>query len=206
MILRNTRLFLMLLSLIILLSACANAKTTVPDQTSAKSPQKTIYIGSLDVLYYDSADALYKEADLVIRGKVVDSRVEWLSHVIKPTAGAETDPNKNPGYVNKALTTIFTVDIVNFYKGDTGKKTIEVMQLGGETETEIYRYEDQQELTKNTEYVMFLGKSKQRDNAAWLIAGGIQSLHLVDGNKLITSADNKWALTFEDLSKLAEIK
>ena len=180
--LRSTQLFLMLLGLIILLSACANAKTTAPEH-SVGTTKKTVYVGSLDAEYFDNIDEVYKGANFVIRGKVVGSRVEWMSHKMKPTAN---DP--------KTLTTIFTVEIVSFYKGDTGTKTIEVMQMGGETEIAIYRYEDQPEITKNTEYIMFLSKNPVIDNAAWLIAGGMQSLYRIDGNRLVSSPDNKLAL------------
>lgn len=163
-----------------------------PDQTT----KKTVYMGNLYIFYVDSIDRLYKDADLVIQGKVLGSKVEWMSHTSKPTADGA-----------KLLTTIFTVEIVNYYKGNTDKKLIEVMQLGGETETEIYLYEDLPKINNNTEYIMILGKNPVIDNAFWLIGGGMQSLYQVDGNKLITSSSvNKLNLTFEDLSKLAETK
>ena len=173
---------------------------------SAGTTDKEVYIGRLDYANYDKIETLFTVADYVIKGKVIDSRVEWLSHLIQPTDEEESDPYKNPGGdVNdeKVLTTIFTVEITDSYKGKASSNTIEVMQLGGETETAIYRYEGAPEIAKNIEYVLFLSMSNLRDNTSWLL-NDVQSLYQVNENELIKLSVNSLELTFEDLSRLAE--
>lgn len=196
----------MFLLSVFFIACTAGTSDSAGTTDSAGTIDKEVYIGRFDYANYDKIETLFAAADYVIRGKVIDSRVEWLPHLIQPTDEEEFDPYKNPsGDVNdeKVLTTIFTVEITDSYKGKTNSNTIEVMQLGGETEAAIYRYEGTPEIAKNTEYVLFLSMSNLRDNASWLL-NDVQSLYQVNENELIKLSGNSLELTFEDLSRLAE--
>ena len=184
-------------------SACINEGRTDPEKDIATTPENDINIGKIDYAWYDSIDALYEKADFVIKGKVLDSRVEWMSHVIEPTAEEKSDPILNPdGEIDddKVITTIYTVEINVVYKGSVGK-TIEVLQLGGETDTAKYSYEGASEITINKEYILFLSESTLYENAAWLL-NNAQALYKVEGNDLIKLPQNTLELTYEDLTRL----
>lgn len=130
--LKNLLLVSTAVALMFFSSACTNEGRT--------APEKDIIIGKVDYAWYDSTDALYEKADWVIKGKVLGSRVEWMSYVIEPTAEEKSDPILNPGGEiddDKVITTVYTIEINAVYKGSVGK-TIEVLQLGGETDTELY--------------------------------------------------------------------
>ncbi len=198
---KNITLFPIMLFLSVFCIAC-----TARTSDTAGTTGKEVYTGRFDYANYDKVETLFTVADYVIRGKVIDSKVEWLSHLIQPAGEEESDPYKNPGgEVNdeKVLTTIFTVEITDSYKGKAIGNTIEVMQLGGETKTAVYRYEGAPEIAKNIEYVLFLSMSNQRDNASWLL-NDVQSLYQVNENELIRLSGNSLELTFEDLSRLAK--
>ncbi len=181
-------------TLMLFLSACTDYGR---DDT-----EKDVVIGQVDYPWYDSIDALYEKADLVIRGKILDSRVDWMSHVIEQTAEEESDPILNPGRKNddKVITTIYTVEITAIYKGSTDKTT-KVLQLGGETDTAIYIYEGTPEININKEYVMFLSKSTLYENAAWLL-NNVQAIYKVEGKDLVKLPQNTLELTHEDLTRL----
>ena len=192
-----------------LLSACSNISIGDPGQSPIESLDKKTYISYADYEHYDSIESLFAQSDYVIRGKVIDTRVEWLSHSIPLTPEEEADPNTNP-YLGtdqepsdeKKVTTIYTVEAVELYKGDFGNKVLEVMQLGGETDTEIYIVEGEPEITQNIDYILFLSKSELRENAAWLLNAD-QSLYKVEGENLLMLPSNTLELDFEDLSRLS---
>ncbi len=171
--LRNRRLWLLLLSMSVLLSACANAK-------------KSENIVLVEYAHFASVEEMYQKADFVIKGKVIKSRVQWLS------------------WVKQELATIYTVEILGSYKGFTADKTMELLTMGGETATAVFRYEPEIKLSMDTEYVMFLSKSRQIDNAVSLIAGPY-ALYRVDENGITgTSYANK--LTLEDLKRMQRME
>ena len=196
--LKNLLLISTAIALMFFSSACINEGRT--------DPEKDIITGKIDYAWYDSIDALYKKADLVIKGKVLGSRVEWMSHVIEPTAEEKSDPVLNPGGEidddDEMITTIYTVEISVVYKGSAGK-TIDVLQLGGETDTATYSYEGTPEITINKEYILFLSESTLYENAAWLL-NNAQALYKVEGNDLIKLPKNTLELTYEDLTRLEE--
>ena len=193
--LKNLLLVSTTIALMFFSSACINEGRT--------DSEKDIAIGKVDYAWYDSTDALYEKADFVIKGKVLNSRVEWMSHVIEPTAEEKSDPILNPdGEIDddKMITTIYTVEINVVYKGSLGK-TIEVLQLGGETDTATYSYEGAPEITINKEYILFLSESTLYENAGWLL-NNAQALYKVEGNDLIKLPQNTLELTYEDLARL----
>lgn len=65
-----------------LLSACSSMGIGDPGRSSTESSNKETYISYSDWMEYDSIESLFIESDYVIRGKVIDTRAEWLSHCI----------------------------------------------------------------------------------------------------------------------------
>ncbi len=161
--------FSIVLGLILLASACANRKKT----------ENTVYV---EYAFHNGVDEMFEAADCVIRGRIADSTVEWLS------------------WLKQEIATVYTVEIAGFYKGDTGKKAIEVMTMGAETATAVFRYEPEITVSMNTEYIMFLGKSREHNNTFWLIAGPY-SLYRIEGDRIIGVTN---ALSYDDLSRLAK--
>lgn len=195
------------ITLMLFSDACINNKKVADSEKdiNANSPENNVTVSKVDYAVYDSVDAMYDKADLVIRGKALDSRVEWMSHVIKLTAEEKSNPEINPGGKaddEKILTTIYTLEISDVYKGSAGK-TIEVLQSGGKTGTAEYIYEETPEIALNKEYIMFLSESALYENSAWLL-NNTQALYRVEGNNLIKLPGNTLELTFEDLVRLGE--
>jgi hypothetical protein len=168
----------------LLLASCANA-----GQFNAQGTQGTTVGSKRMIRLYDSIETIYKKADLVIRGKVLRSRLEWMIHDLTPDSNSPKEP-----------TTIFTVEITGVYKGSTEKKTMEVMQLSEGTETASSGIPH---LTTNAEYVLFLTIYEKQKDRTWLIGNGLQSIYLVQGNDLGASSFG-FALTFDDLDRFAK--
>lgn len=203
--LKRMQLLALSLCMIVLLGACSGMNGTVPGQSPIGSSNKKVIAFKTDYPFYQSLDALYQKADFVIKAKVLDSRVEWMSHVLPRTAEYYANPN-NPGGKQddtKMITTIYTVEITASYKGKDGVKTMNIMQLGGEDESAIYVCEETPKLAKNTEYVLFLSKSSLRENAGWLL-NNIQSLYQVKGNDLMSIPGNTITINLDDMVKLME--
>jgi hypothetical protein len=174
------------------------------ENPAAPTVQKQVLVGRIDSAIYDSVDTLFSKADYVIKGKIIDSRVEWMSHVIQPTPEEASNPKLNPGGEKddtKDLTTIYTVEVSDTFRGEA-RKTIEVMQLGGETETAIYRYEESPAITKYQTYVMFLRKSHLHENGSWLL-NQAQAVYQVDGDVLVKPTEFAFDFALNDLSRLA---
>jgi hypothetical protein len=72
------------ITLMLFSDACINNKEVADSEKdiNANSPENNVTVSKVDYAVYDSVDAMYDKADLVIRGKALDSRVEWMSHVI----------------------------------------------------------------------------------------------------------------------------
>ncbi len=164
------------------------------------SSDKELVIGYIDYPWYDSLQELYAAADFVVKAKVLESRAEWMSHLVDPTQN--NNPEADPGgEVNgqKVLTTIYELEIDTAYKGRAGDR-IELFQLGGETDTVIYEYEGSPEISINQTYLLFLSQSGSSENASWLL-NHEQAIYKVEGNELIRLSSDTWELTFEDLPR-----
>lgn len=77
------------------------------------------------------------------------------------------------------------------------------MQLGGETDTEIYIVQESPEITQDSDYIMLLSKSQLHESGAWLLNPS-QSLCKVEGKNLINLPGNTLKLDFEDLLRLSK--
>ncbi len=164
------------------------------------SPDKELVIGYIIYPSFGSLEELFAASDFVLKARVLDSRTEWMSHVVDP--GTNNNPEADPGGEvgeQKVLTTIYELEIDTAYKGSVGNG-IELMQLGGETDTTIYAYKGAPEIGIGHTYLLFLNQSGASDNAAWLI-NDEQAIYKVKGNDLIRLSTNIWQLTFVDLPK-----
>ena len=63
--------------------------------TAAKDNEKTTVITIADYPYYEDESAIYEKASLVIRAKVIDKRMEYMSQVIELTKEQKDDPQLN---------------------------------------------------------------------------------------------------------------
>lgn len=172
--------------------------------TGTINNEKTTVITRADYPYYEDESAIYKKASLVIRGTVIDKRMEYMSQVIELTEEEKNDPKLNPGGdvdEEKELVTIYKIQIIDSFKGDAVKGDIvEVKQFGGETNDTIYIEEGAPEIRKNSEYIMFLETYK--DSPATLL-NNVQSLYNIEDGKIMNHVDNDFNVTIEKLNKLS---
>ena len=193
---RKTVLAILIISTLLLTAACGNFPAEKEPITAEKETVSVL----VDYPWYESVEALYGRADLVIEGKVISSRVEWMNHAIEPSEEDKDDPYLNPGGdtdPGEMVTTIYTVEVHDIYKGSAGE-TIELMDFGGETDSVICTCPDAADIEMDAEYVLFLSTSELRENAAWLL-NPTQGLYRIQGDTLISDPDNPLTLTFEDL-------
>lgn len=147
-----------------------------PDTTASKDSEKTTVITRADYPYYEDESAIYEKASLVIRGKIIDKRMEYMSQVIELTKEQKDDPQLNPGDV------------------------VEIKQFGGETKDTIYIEEGAPQISQNGEYIMFL--ESYEDSPATLL-NNVQSLYGIEDNKIINHVENDFNVTIEKLEKLS---
>lgn len=148
----------------------------------SKNAEKEVIVMNVDHLYYDSADELAEEADYIVRGKVTNKAYEWRI-ISTPAAELYLNPEDVPP-AEEDLVTVYTVQVQDSYlptaqAGDT----IEVLMMGGESDTVVYTFEGQPELYVDSEYVFFLSKSSMFENTGWLLSPA-QSAYLVEGKSL----------------------
>lgn len=108
----------------------ASVDTKTPETTGVpeSSVEKEIVELHIDRHVYYSKEELVTDAKWIVRGTVIDQRHEW-----RPIGPANPDSEE-------FIFTVTTLQIEEVYKGEIGYDTIEVLELGGETETEICIY------------------------------------------------------------------
>lgn len=172
--------------------------------TGAIDSEKTTVIAKADYPYYEDESAIYEKASLVIRGKVIDKRMEYMSQVIELTKEQKDDPQLNPGGdvdEEKEMFTIYKVQVIDSFKGDVVKDdVVEIKQFGGETKDTIYIEEGAPQISQNGEYIMFL--ESYEDSPATLL-NNTQSLYNIEDNKIINYVENDFNMTIEKLEKLS---
>lgn len=172
--------------------------------TASKDSEKTTVITRADYPYYEDESAIYEKASLVIRGKIIDKRMEYMSQVIELTKEQKDDPQLNPGGdvdEEKEMVTIYKVKIIDSFKGDVVKgDVVEIKQFGGETKDTIYIEEGAPQISQNGEYIMFL--ESYEDSPATLL-NNVQSLYGIEDNKIINHVENDFNVTIEKLEKLS---
>jgi len=178
----------------------------VTQEAEVAPNEKPIIRVSADYPHYPSLDALTEKADLIIKGTVMDSRVEEIDILSQKKKKKKSNPG---GEITscKYIYTVYTVDVSDSYKGDVEPgETVEFKQIGGETDTATCIAGETVKFAKNKEYVMFL--STYDSNVPPSLLNPIQSAYnyeeeAVDKGKLSSvNEKNDLALTIEDLEEI----
>ncbi|SEG96677.1 hypothetical protein SAMN05444920_11039 [Nonomuraea solani] len=120
-----------------------------------------------DYPQYESADALYDKANLVVEARIV-GEPRYLQEKEAAPDPAETDPQLNPQAGAPAavaaqpeappmVITVYTAQIVKVFKGEAKEgQSIEVKELGGTFDGVTYQEEHTTALNQDSGYVLFL--------------------------------------------------
>lgn len=203
---KKNRALVLLVSSIFILSAVGCSSLT-PAASTTDAP--VTIIASEDYPSYSSVDALSERADTIVKGNVIQTRVEALND-LAADEGAANDPVSFD-----KIYTIYTVQVTDSYKGRyTAGDQIEVKQLGGQLgHTEIVN-DDNVKLMPTKDYVLFL--ETYEDTPASLL-NTVQSLYVIkpapkssqpseqSASDVIISANPENDLTLS-LSELQQIK
>lgn len=149
---------------------------------------------------YSSIDELVDYSDLVIEGKVLNSRVEILDISMEPE---DPTPENSPGERVKAeyINTVSKVEVSKVYKGDVEEKQIiEVKQMGGETEYAILISEQSTYLEEGENVVLFL---KTYNNSPATLLNPTQAQYIIDDNKVVKLEENNLNLEIDKLESIA---
>ena len=135
-------------------------------QKNTDGAEKEVLAGSIDYPHYNGVEELAKEADYIIHGKVIGKTCEWRV-ISQPATELYLNPEDVPPS-EEDLVTVYTVQVLDSYlptaqAGDA----IEVLMMGGETDTTIYTFEGIPELFVDKAYVFFLSESSLFENAGW---------------------------------------
>jgi|GEM_PF-1198222 hypothetical protein len=178
---KKIRVLTMLASSIFILSAlgCSSATTN----TAATKDKPITMIASEDFPSYSSIGDLSERANTIVRGSVIQTRVEALNDMVQAPAVNESalDEQTNPGGEDivpfDKIYTIYTIKVAESFKGThAAGDTIEVKQLGGQLgNTEIIN-DDNIKFIPTKDYVLFL--ETYEDTPASLL-NSVQSLYVI---------------------------
>ena len=94
-----------------------------------------------------------------------------------------------------------TVKVESIFKGSIIKgSTIEIKQLGGETNDVIHIEEGAPDININDEYIMFL---ETYDNSPASLLNNIQSLYYVENGVITKHPENNFNITMDILESLS---
>ncbi|WP_458126530.1 hypothetical protein [Paenibacillus sp. Z3-2] len=170
----------LLISTIFILSAVGCSSVT---PTASPSNAPMTIIASEDYPSYASIGDLSERANTIVKGNVLETRVEALNDIVQITEAANeneletaSDPGGEPSSFDK-IYTIHTVQITESYKGAyTAGEQIEVKQLGGQLgNTEIIN-DDNLKLVPTKDYVLFL---ETYENTPASLLNSVQSLYVI---------------------------
>ncbi|MDT0122514.1 hypothetical protein Q9R46_07680 [Paenibacillus sp. RRE4] len=214
---KKNRVLTLLVSSIFILSVVGCSPVT-----PAASPPGTpvTIIASEDYPTYGSVDALSQRADTIVKGNVIQTRVEALDDRVSPESQDQHNMDATGSAADAQVSfdkiyTIYTVQVTESYKGGyTAGDRLEVKQLGGQLgNTEIVN-DDSLKLMQTKDYVLFL--ETYEDTPASLL-NSVQSLYVVkpasksnqasqqSQSEVIVSANPENDLTLS-LSELQQIK
>lgn len=120
-----------------------------------------------DYPQYQSADALFDKATLVVEARIV-GEPRYLQEKEEAPDPAETDPNLNPNAGAPAevaaepeapptVITVYTAQVIKVFKGQAQVgQSIEVKELGGNFEGVTYAEEHTTPMNEDSGYVLFL--------------------------------------------------
>ncbi|HBU81671.1 MAG TPA: hypothetical protein DEF35_08540 [Paenibacillus sp.] len=178
---KKIRVLTMLASSIFILSAIGCSSVTT--NTAATKDEPITMIASEDFPNYSSIGDLSERANTIVRGSVIQTRVEALNDMVQAPAVNESalDEELNPGGEDivpfEKIYTIYTIKVAESFKGiHTAGDTIEVKQLGGQLgNTEIIN-DDNIKFIPTKDYVLFL--ETYEDTPASLL-NSVQSLYVI---------------------------
>jgi hypothetical protein len=204
---KKNRALTLLVSSIFILSAVGCSSMT-PAASTTNAP--VTIIASEDYPSYGSVDALSERADTIVKGNVIQTRVQALNDMAQASSSS-----LNEQVSFDKIYTIYTVQVTDSYKGRySAGDQIEVKQLGGQLgNTEIVN-DDSVKLMPTKDYVLFL--ETYEDTPASLL-NTVQSLYVIkpasksnqpseqNASDVIISANPENDLTLS-LSELQQIK
>ncbi len=154
---------LMILAMLLTLPSC---KKQDSQESQGSVREKETLTATMDYPYYSGVEELAQNADYIIHGKVMSKTCEWRV-ISMPAAELYLNPEDVPP-AEEDLVTVYQVQVLDSYL-PTAKAgdTLEVMMMGGETETVVHIYEGIPELSADDSYVFFLSKSSLFENAGW---------------------------------------
>ena len=143
---------------LLLLSGCSSAQSTENAASSetaessetvvsseSEAVQKITHQRLITYISIDSLDQLCASYPVIVHGIVREK-----GETVPP--GVYEDP-----VLSDFAYTPYTIDVIEFYKGDTGKNTYTWLWKGGETETDIYLSDDP-EVELGTEMIFFFSQ------------------------------------------------
>jgi hypothetical protein len=170
---------------------------------NTNSDEKPVDTLTMEYPHYDSVDHLSETASDIVKGRIIDSRVEEIDIRINPNQSE--DSSEEP-----LIYTVYTIKVNDVYKGiNSIGDTIQIKQLGGETEERIQISEASLELGKTSDYVFFLqsydglpASILNQSQSTYLYNAKTRSLsdHLVSVGK-----DNDLSLTYENLLNISNV-
>ena len=168
-------------SSIFILSAIGCSSVTT--QTASTSQAPITVIASEDFPNYSSINDLSDRADTIIKGNVIQTRVEALNDRVQASEADQElaqSAELNACYDDPAsakIYTIHTIQVAESYKGTfAAGDTIEVKQLGGQLDNTEIINDDHVSLIPTKDYVLFL--ETYEDTPASLL-NSIQSLYVI---------------------------
>lgn len=105
--------------------------------------EKTVHNPIVTYPGYNNLEELCESAAVIVHGTVNDIGKTWLY-----------DADRSDGREPMHAYTPYELDVIEFYKGDTGKRTYTWLRSGGETRTTIYK-SIEPEFEPGTEVIFF---------------------------------------------------
>ncbi|MET8868177.1 hypothetical protein ABZW11_35045 [Nonomuraea sp. NPDC004580] len=179
---------------------------------SACSMHEEAVLYRADYPQYESADALFDRANLVVEARIV-GEPRYLQEVaapdptttdprLNPEAGAPAELSGDEPEVPATVITVYTAQVLQVHKGEAKVgQSIEVKELGGVLDGVTYKEESTTALQPDTGYVLFL--ETYPDSPAALL-NPVQAKYPLDAAKNPAPLpENTIKLTRSDLEKLS---
>ena len=158
--------------------------TDPPDSTATESEKQTVLI-PVGGYEYGSLEELSAQSDWILRGTVTDRQFRSKSL---------------PRTEDCLYYTVITMQVEEVYKGAPGFDTVEVWELGGETEDTVYTFETRAEPEPGQTYVVFLDALNPEQGTA-VLNGHCQGLYPVKDGALLPNSGG-FSITADDLEAL----
>ncbi|WP_342555685.1 hypothetical protein [Paenibacillus sp. FSL R7-0652] len=215
---KKNRVFTLLVSSLFVLSV-VGCSSTSPAASPSDAP--ITVIASEDYPNYSSIDALTDRADTIVKGRVIQTRIEALNDKAKTDSLEQNELGTAESAADEQISfdkiyTIYTVQVAEPYKGRyTAGDQLEVKQLGGQLGSTKVINDDNLQLLPTKDYVLFL--ETYADTPASLL-NSVQSLYVVkpapesnqpselSETEVIVSAhpENNLTLSLNDLQQIKD--